>query len=233
MSVWGTIARVGGFAAAPFTAGWSIPAGLAGGAALDHVGGGDKKKDDAHPEDAYTSLLTKSAASNHATGQEATTMGLDTLRPVLDYFRQVMSPNAGALMDATRGERGRVIDQYDTARRSLGAFGPRGGGVTSALAGSEFQQAESLADVTSDAKAKAAGQAASAGVAATQLGLQSQSLAHADLETVLQSILAREGLNVTKHGQNMALAGDIGQAAGNLLGIWLGGGSDGNTGAGT
>lgn len=231
MSVWGTIAKVGGFAAAPFTGGWSIPIGLGAGTALDHTGGGDKKKDE-HPEDAYTSLLTKSAASNHATGQEATTLGLDTLRPVLDYFRQVMSPNAGALMDATRGERGRVIDQYDTARRSLGAFGPRGGGVTSALAGSEFQQAESLADVTSEAKSKAATSGAAAGSAVAGLGLQSQSLAHADLETVLQSILAREGLNVTKHGQNMQLAGDIGQAAGNLLGIWLGS-SDGNTGAGT
>ena len=66
--------------------------------------------------------------------------------------------------------------------------------------------------------------AAAVGTSLTGLALSADQLASADLNTVINSVLAREGLNVQSRGQNMALAGDIGETVGSLIGIAMGGG---------
>ncbi len=195
-------------------------------------GGGGDDKPKTNPEDPYTKILTDSAQEHQAQGRELSNLGSSDLAPVVKYFKDLASGNPAAVMDATRQERGRVIDQYDTARRAISNFGPRGGGAVSANAQSQFAQAESLADTTSAARHSAMGGAAALGTSLTGLALSADQLASADLNTVINSVLAREGLASQRRGQNMALAGDIGETVGGLIGIALGRDSGGGGGGG-
>jgi len=216
------------YAAAPFTGGATLPyaysatIGAAGKTATNKGGGGgDGKGDgDGQPESPMLQQLGESSQNLQKQGNQFSSQGQDALGPLLQRMQALLGENPAALMDATRQERGRVIDQYDTARRAISQFGPRGGGTTSALADSRFAQAELLADITSSAKNDAMGMAGSLGVQLSGLGLSAQQLASADIETVIRAILAREGLNVQERGQNMQMWGSLGETAGNLFGIW-------------
>lgn len=233
MSKWGWATRIGGFAAAPWTFGLSIPASQYAAseiekkqAANDTPAGPNTANVTAqHPEDPYTALLKQQATGAQATGQQMTATGSEALGPVLQYFRSLMSSDPQAMLQATQPERGRVIDQYDAARKAIANFGPRGGGTTSTLAQSRFDQAESLGDLTSGVRRSAAGSVAEIGTSLAGLGLTAQDLASRDLNTVINSVMAREGLNMQRRGQNMQMIGDIGETIGTLIGIAMGGGN--------
>lgn len=228
MSKWGWLIRAGGIAGAPFTGGLSLPAGLAAASAVEHkqhandapqaAGGIDPK----HPEAGYLNILQQNSQQAQKQGEQFTGEGMAALAPVLSYYRDLLGSNPAALSDAMRPEVGRVIDQYDSARRTAEQFSPRGGGTTSALAQSRFNQAESLADITSQSRRSAAASMGQMGVQLTGLGLTSQDMATRSIEDIIQAVLAREGLNVQQRGQNMQMWGDVAETAGTLLGIWLG-----------
>src|SRR5262245_53292081 len=157
MSKWGWAARIGGIAAAPFTGGWSVPAGFGAGTAIEHL----QHRNDAPKPDKFNadsefgsvlSNLTESSKGLQQKGQQLGAMGTESVGPVINYLRQLTGSNPSAVMDATRPERARVLDQYDTARKTISEFGPRGGGTTSTLAESQFRQGEDLANVTSGAR---------------------------------------------------------------------------------
>jgi hypothetical protein len=188
-------------------------------------GDDDKKKDDEHPEDPYTKLLREHSDKLSGTGGDLMGRGGEALDPALSYLKKLLSNDPNAILDATRGERGRVIDQYDTARRAVAQFGPRGGGTNTALASSRFQQAQSLADITSDAKQDAVGKAAALGTSLTGLGLSAEQLASSDINAIINTVLTREGFDVTKRGQNMEALGGLGEALGTIIAAKMGGGS--------
>jgi hypothetical protein len=217
------------YAAAPFTGGATLPyaysatVGAASKTATNKSGGGGGGggDDGDQPESPWLNQLGQSSQNLRQQGDQFTSQGQDALGPLLQRMQALLGENPGALMDATRQERGRVIDQYDTARRAISQFGPRGGGTTSALADSRFAQAESLADITSSAKNDAMGLAGGLGIQLSGLGLSAQQLASADIDTVIRAILAREGLNIEKRGQNMQAVGSAAETAGNLFGLWM------------
>jgi hypothetical protein len=166
-------------------------------------------------------MLEESSGRTRAQGQSLSSLGSETLTPAVQFFRDLLSSNPAAVMDATRQERGRVMDQYDTARKTISNFGPRGGGTTSALAESRFAEGETLADLVSSMRTKGVQDASQLGVNLTGLGLSADQLASADLNSILNAIFAREGIDVTKRGQNMQAWGAAATAAGQLLGIFL------------
>lgn len=236
MSKLGWLTRIGGYAASPFTFGLSIPAGQVAASAIEKKqASNDAPKGSApgskHPEDPYTAILQKQAETAGQTGQQYSQMGSEALAPAMEYLKNILSSDPSAVLEATRADRGRVIDQYDAARKAVEQFGPRGGGTTSALAQSRFSQAESLADITSNARQNAVATDAQLGPQLMSLGLNAQSLASSDIDSIIRSVMAREGLNVQQRGQNMQMVGDIAETIGTLIGIWLGregGGRDGS-----
>lgn len=232
--MWDWLKPAAAWASVPFTGGATLPIaiGASAGYGLSKIGGhggGDgngagQADAEGHPEDPYTQLLAGQAGKLQKTGTDFTAEGQDALGPAVKYLKGLLSDNGGDVMDATRGQRRRVIDQFDTARQATEKFGPRGGGMTSALAGSRFDQAESLADITSSARRDALSIAASLGPQLAGLGLTAQQLASADLDSVIRSLFSRESLDVEKRGQNMQLWAGIGEAAGTVIGGALGGG---------
>ena len=203
---------------------WGAGIGAGLGALSGWLLGRGKKSDHNQPaqvEDPYTALLTKQSEKAQAQGEEATGMSMEALGPVLNYYTALMGSNPSALLDATRQERGRVIDQYDTARKAIANFGPRGGGTTSTLAQSRFDQAESLADITSNARRSAVASASQLGVQLAGLGLTAEGLASSDLNTIINAALNREYLQTNKRGQNLQAATGIGETVGSIIGAIL------------
>jgi len=196
--------------------GLAIPAGIAiAGALAGKKKGGDKDDAVINP---YLDDLSKGAQGLRQQGQDLNLQGSEALAPALQYLRQILSTNPNEVMAATAPERGRVIDQYDAARRAIGEFGPRGGGTTSALAESRISEAGALGDILSTGRREAFGQAAQLGTTMTGLGLTADQLASADIEKIIDAILTREGFDVQKRGQTMQMWSSIGQAAGYAAG---------------
>lgn len=228
MSVLGTIGKIGAGVGGLFTGGATWPllalgagAGVGGDLLARKLGGGSSKAPAAQPTDPYTSLLSQQAAGAQAQGEASSASGTDALAPVMKYLQSILGGDPSALMAATQPERGRVIDQYDTARKSAAEFGPRGGGTTGALAKSRFDQASSLADITSGARRDAVATEGELGLQLKQLGLSAEQLASSDLSTVINAALNKQYLDVQKRGQNAGLLGDVGSAAGSIIGAIL------------
>lgn len=186
-----------------------------------------KKKEDptkaaGMPEDAdIMKLLQEHSTKMGAQAGELEGQSAEALTPVLDYFKKILGGDPAAMMEATRPERGRVIDQYDTARRAVSQFAPRGGGATSAVAGSFLQEAQQLGDVTSTARREAIGQAGQLGATLQGLGLSADDMASRDLNSIISTIMSNKQLDLTKRGQNFAAVGELGQGLGSLLGMYL------------
>lgn len=205
--------------------------GGAGGFLSGLFGGGDKA--DTNAIDPILKSLQDKSADAGTQGKQLSGMGADALAPVLDYFKKVLGNDPSAIMQATQPQRGRVIDQYDTARKSIANFAPRGGGSSEAYAGSYVSEGQDLSALTSQARTEATGQAAQLGTALEGLGLSAQQLQSADLNTIIQAILSKQGLDLIKSGQNKQMAAGLAEGLGTLLGLSLTRGQSSGSGGGT
>jgi len=104
--------------------------------------GGDNKEKGAAISTA--GQLRSLSGTQLRTGQELTSQGQGAINPVIRYLTAVAGGDPTALLEATKPERARVIDQYDTAKKAL-EFEPRGGGRASAVTGLEANKARDLA----------------------------------------------------------------------------------------
>ena len=192
-----------------------------------HLAGGDQSpsgQDGASGDknlDPLLKTLQDQADSTKAKSQALAGQGQEALGPVLEYFKKLVGGDQQELLAATRPERARVIDQYDTARKTISQFGGRGGGANAALAGSQFSEANELSNITAMARTNAANSSAQIGETLTGLGLSADQLATADLNSVVSAILNKKYLDVTKSGQKAQLAGGITEGLGTLLGLYL------------
>ncbi len=204
----------------------AIPASIIGGATgfLSGLFTGNKPKDDGLDLSAILKDVQKNSTDANGRATQYADLSAETLAPVLSYFKNLVGGDPNAIAAATRPERARVIDQYDTARKAIASFAPRGGGANAAQATSQFQQADELSNIGANARTNAVNQSSELGKALAGLGISEQQLASADLNTLVQSVLA-------KRGQNMQTEAGIGEALGSLLGLYLtrnggGGGTD-------
>jgi hypothetical protein len=196
--------------------GTGIGAGIGGLIGLFKGGGSKKPKAEDDPNDP-TNMLSRFGQQKMQTGEDLIGDGSDAMRSVLSYYKDLTGNDPAALLQATAPQRGRVMDQYDTARKAISSFSPRGGAGASIGAQSYLSEASDLSDVTNEARTDAFAQQGQIGQNLLGLGLSSQQLASADFDTVLRAILTREGHDVSKRGQNMDAWGGIGEAAGSIL----------------
>lgn len=136
--------------------------------------------------------IQRGAREQMATGQRLVQQGSDNLDPVLKYFRDLFSGNPADVMAATAPQRKRVLDQYDTARKSSAEFTPRGGGQASAQMESRASEASDLAMIGAGSRAEAANTLASLGSSQQQVGLAAEQHAQAQLAQVLGPLLQQE-----------------------------------------
>ncbi len=145
-------------------------------------------------------------------------MSTEALAPVLNYFKSIASGDPGALLQATMPERGRVIDQYDAARKSASTSMPRSGGATSALLNSYISEANQLSDITAGARKEGINSLANLGVTTAGLSLSADQLASADFDSIIRAVFGQQQIDADKRGQNMGLWGSLGEVAGTVIG---------------
>jgi hypothetical protein len=140
-------------------------------------------------------------------GQGLVGLGSEALSPAIAYFRQLLSGNPADLLAATAPERGRVLDQYDSARQAIANFSPRGGGVTSALNESRVKEASDLSTLTSNVRPQAAQALGSLGQSTTQTGLSAEEASVQALSQVLGPLLQQEGQDTQQVASTFASIG--------------------------
>lgn len=171
--------------------------------------------------DQLTKTLTDQSAKLSKRGDQLGASGDNSMKLVTDYFSKLVGGDEQALLDATKVERGRVINQYDTARNAITQFGPRGGGSTSASAYSRISEANELSDVTASARTNAADKLTGIGATEQGLGLSADQLASGDIGQVLQSLFGQEQLDAQKSGQKSANYSALAQGIGTILALYL------------
>lgn len=161
-------------------------------------------------------------AQRRPSGQPQIDEGGDALAQFTQYFRDILGPDPNAALAATAADRGRVIDQYDTARQAAAEFGPRGsGGATAASALSRVSEANQLSDITSNARSNAAAQGGNLAASLAQLGISEEMLASGDFQTIIQAMLGSEQLREASAGRRSQMTAGLAQGVGTLLGLYL------------
>ena len=138
--------------------------------------------------------------------------GQDLLGPATDYLKALISGDRQALLGATMPERRRVIDQYSTAKKTIGEFAPRGGGQAAAMTKLEAGKASDLAEIGAGARSKAVTTSLGAGLQEQGLGLGALGISGQDLGSLIYALSAKE-----QRGQGTAAA--LGQALGTIAGM--------------
>lgn len=188
-------------------------------------GHGGKKKDEAPSPTDITGDLTQlrqNADEDRQRGNDLGGMADPAIATALTNLQAQARGDDASVLGASRGARGRIIDQYDSGRKAAMQFGARGGGLNSAIADSYITEANQLSDVTANQQQAANTQLGTLGAQLAGLGLNADQLANADLGTIIQAVLGQQGIDAQKRGQTMGLWGDIGSAAGNILGTIFG-----------
>ncbi len=201
--------------------------GLGGAGALSTLGGGSSDDLDA----TLQKIGTRSDRLS-AQGQDLSELGTTGLQPALRFLTAITRGDPGAVGQATQPERRRVIDKYDTARRAVAQFAPRGGGQTSVIAQSFADEAGTLADITATGRREGATALAQLSARLAGLGISAEGIAGQNLGTLVQAYLARDqqaGQRSASFGKalgslaGLLLFGPAGAAAGNALGGKVGG----------
>lgn len=132
------------------------------------------------------------AQQTNQQGAQMLAQGQTALGPALDYYKSLLSGNPADVMAATAPDRRRVIDQYDTARRSAGQFTPRGGGQASAQQVSRSMEAGDLATLGAQARSQAAAATAQLGSGLETAGLSAEEHAQSQLAQLLQPLFQQQ-----------------------------------------
>jgi hypothetical protein len=194
---------------------WSKIGGLAQTAlpgVLALFGGHDNKQ--ASEATGATEDLRAMAQSLFGAGAKNQAVGADAMAPVLQYLARVAGGDPAALFGATQPERTRVLDQYDTARKSL-MFNPRGGGQASATAALEASKASTLTSQTAAARTAGVQTAAALSSDLIHTGAQESAAGTADLARAINAFESQAKRTDEQQKES-------GSVWGNLLNIGLG-----------
>lgn len=217
MGFWGNLLKIGSIAAAPFTGGTSLaflPAALgAGGALLDAFGNRKKAAGvaggspgasfgaDFSKVDAATGQQQANVNAVNAGANASEAMSQNALRPSLGYYNRLLSGDRTEGMRAIAPEVGTILDQYDTARKTVAQNQGRGGGQTRLLAMLPFQKQGTIQNLLFGARRDAAEKLAGLG---TTLGQQATT-------RYGQGLQGQQGIIGTElDKQRQTLAGQLG-----------------------
>lgn len=164
--------------------------------------------------DALIGQLTKSASTSDTRANDFFSQSQDILGPVNDYLKAVLGGDPSALMEATKPERRRVIDQYAAAKKAIAEFTPRGGGQATAMNNLAGNQAADLAGITANAKNQGIQAATGLGTNYAAIGAQQQGMAQNALGQALSGSASQDQARA-QNWQSLAMG------AGQILGMIL------------
>lgn len=164
--------------------------------------------------DSLIGQLTQSAQGSDSRANDFFSQSKDILGPVNEYLKAVLGGDQNALMEVTKPERRRVIDQYAAAKKAIAEFTPRGGGQATAMNNLAGNQAADLAGIAASAKKQGLDAATTLGSQYNAIGAQQQGMAQNALGQALSGSSAQDA----QRAQNWQ---SLAQGAGTILGMIL------------
>ncbi len=155
--------------------------------------------------------LEKNTAGQKAQAAQNEQEGSALTAPASKYLGDIMGGDRQAILEATMPERRRVIDQYDTAKKAISEFSPRGGGLAGSLSQVNAQQASDLSTIGSQARSQGVDAASKLGLAIRGMGLQREQLASLSLNQLIDSLTHQEDQS---HETMMGLGESLGSVIG-------------------
>jgi hypothetical protein len=234
----------GGIAAAPFTGGASawLPAVIGAGAGIgssllaNRGGAGRGSLPEASLSPQETGLVESQAELvDDLTETYKRFFGVanPSLEAVMKFWMPILSGDQTAVGNLLAPEIGMISKQFETARRDIGSFVPRGGGKSAALGRTNLDQAGAVANLIGTARPRAAAALTELGGAAGQLGLGAAGEAGRGISDTLFALINRRGqdieANLTRRGQNIGLAGEAGRGIGGIIAALLAGRNSGTS----
>lgn len=155
--------------------------------------------------------LEKDTAANKAKAAQVEGEGSALMAPVSKYLGDITKGDRQSIMQATMPERRRVIDQYDTAKRAISEFAPRGGGLAGTMAQVNAQEASDLSTIGAQARKEGMGQAADLGMAIRNLAIPREQLASMNLNQLIDALTHQDDQS---HETMMGLGESLGTVIG-------------------
>lgn len=122
-------------------------------------------------------------------GAAGITAGAATAQPAIDYWSGILSGNPADVSAALQPELQASNEQFQAQKKVLDQYTPMGGGRSQATANLNTKQAQTNAGIISTARSGAAAPLA-------QTGLQQQEMGIQQLQTAIQAILQKMGLDI-------------------------------------
>jgi hypothetical protein len=180
-----------------------------GGGALPLLFGGEDKKQGRTIQDLLSSANQSQALSKDLTGQ-----GSEMFRDVIPYIKDLAGGDRQAILQATMPERRRVMDQYDTALKSIAEFSPRSGGTAASMNQIRAQEGQDLATIGSQKRDEGVKMGSDMAQALSQLGLNATQLGDSNLRAIAD-------IQQKQAEQKSQGLGGLGQALGTIAGLFL------------
>ena len=181
------------------------------------------------------------AAQNLANSQQAAaqskqlfssgTGDISTARSLLadptKYWQTLLSGNMNAITSYLSPEINTIMGQYDSAKKSISEFSPRGGGRSAAMANAGFTSAGQIGNLVAKARPTAANQLTSIADIYKTLGLTETGQSTGNLQASTQAASSQQQIDATTSAQNSSTLGSLGSSAGSLLYLYLMGNKSG------
>lgn len=168
------------------------------------------------------SLMGSESQGMMGQGRDIVGQGQEALVPVIAHLMKLLGGDPQEVEEAILPETQGVLAQYDTARRAVAEFTPRGGGQVSAFANSRIAEASDLASLRSTARRSAVGELSKLGVAQEEVGGRLEGQGLQGLGGVLEGAL-REAASKRQMWSDLGMG--IGMMAATLfapgVGAWM------------
>jgi len=164
--------------------------------------------------ESLTGAIGKQTTQMQNSGLDLMQMGQQGLHPVFQKLLQLLSGDENAVNEAVLPQTRGVLDQYDTARKAIAQFTPRGGGQASALTKSRFDASSDIAGIKSKAISSAIGELSQLGTQLLSVGTEQQKVSLGSMFNLLES--AKQDEHATRE-----MWGKIGIVAGRLAAAYF------------
>ncbi len=192
-----------------------IPALIARGAFLgSKLLGGKKGAKAPSPKDALIAQQTEASQFALGEARQVLPQARETLQGPLSFWETILGGDRQEMLSLLAPEVETIVSQYDTARRNITNLAPRGGGRTTAMAESRFEEAGLIQRLLQESRRMAAGEVADIGGQLTQLGVAELGISTGAAGNLISDLLRRE---TARRGQNIGTAADIGIGIGKIL----------------
>jgi hypothetical protein len=123
-------------------------------------------------------------------GENILAGGVDTTSKSKDYWGAILGGDKKKLAEATEPERYSIGKAFQAGRQAI-SMGGRGGGTSSALAESRFEEAGQIGRLVEGQRADAAKSLADVGLKEEQIGLSAEMSAEQSLTSIFETIFSK------------------------------------------